>query len=825
MSSNRQTFLSGPDPTRSVPTRHVYLPSMVTSSEILRLRAPETNVAGGGLPGRGQGRRRRGRTPIGGRLKRLLSSKALLVSARAINHPSLDGCSPSAPSVLPLRHQHQFPLSPLTLQDDIRRTDTALPLSATLCSVNRVMGPSSAAVFIETHERTQNQTVFPNHSSVSVPSGLGRRDGNNGVVDAMGDGTPAGNEDLLTPDRRDRSCLWHLCPSLRKRCGKTRHLNCSFARYLLALPCKPFRRFNGRRMPNENLFVLSMIQILCGLASVILSGVAVTKLVFLYQMATGLWSGFLMLATGLHGILTSRRCNHRTLISLLVFCVLVALAACLLASVSVAGLIEDGLLRPETSFSVLSAPSISSASSAASYYDLLPPSRQDKSLAFEGRMKYPLPRDSETPIRFSLESQPSRLHQVVLHILLLVIGILEACVSVACAVLCCRQVCPSSVPPLSAINYLRNRGATLIPGGAEFLLAVAVEPDQPPPTLLDYKIPPPDFHPSVQPFLPRPGRRAFILTQAETGIHALAAAQTIAGLLSPSGRNQSELVGDACTCQQLLFAQDPSLPSRPFIRRALRRFRSRLRPRGFRHTSETSRRRAAAAQLMSQLISLLPTLDVNNINNGGGADGSSRYSTTLLYVLSSPSPSEPPMIFPPFPPAYCREETRLESPPAPDISRVLQPQSFNIDPFLCSTVLPHSPSTSHGHPVPPILRAPAVSLGRSQSRGGHANFPRSNPLPPPPTPIVVRSSTRRQLGSTAETAPGLSSFRSAWPFQRHSNPLLPAVTLFGDRILQPVLVIEDQQSNKDRPPPHYASTDRLQPLPPPLYPFQMADGR
>ncbi|VDN49936.1 unnamed protein product, partial [Dibothriocephalus latus] len=194
-------------------------------------------------------------------------------------------------------------------------------------------------------------------------------------------------------------------------------------------------------MPNENLFVLSMIQILCGLAAVILSGVAVTKMVFLYQMATGLWSGFLMLATGFHGILTSRRCNPRTLISLLVFCVLVALAACLLASVSVAGLIEDGLLRPETSFSVLSAP--------------------------------------------------------------------KASVSVACAVLCCRQVCPSSAPPISAINYLRNRGATLIPGGAEFLLAVAVEPEKSPPILLDYKIPPPDFHPSVQPFLPRPGRRAF----------------------------------------------------------------------------------------------------------------------------------------------------------------------------------------------------------------------------------------------------------------------------------------------------------------------------
>lgn len=816
MSANRQTFLSGSGLPRSVPTRHVYLPSVVSSSEILRLHAPATDVTNGVLSGRQQGRHRHARAPISGRLKRLLSNKAVLVSARAINHPSLDGCRPSAPSLLPLRHHHQFPLSSSIVQGDIRRTDIALPLSATLCSINRAIRPPPAAVFTGAHQRSQNSTVFAN----SLPSGLGRHGGNNSAADALGDGTPTDNEDLLTPDRRDRSCLWRLCPSLRKRCSKSHHPNCSFIRSLLTLPCKSFCHFNGRRMPNENLFVLSMIQILCGLAAVILSGVAVTKLVFLYQMATGLWSGFLMLATGFHGILTSRRCNPRTLISLLVFCVLVALAACLLASVSVAGLIEDGLLRPETSFSILSAPSISSASSA-SYYDLIPPSRQDKSFSSDGRMKYSPLRDNEAPIRFAIETQPSRLHQVVLHILLLVIGILEASVSVACAVLCCRQVCPSSAPPISAINYLRNRGATLIPGGAEFLLAVAVEPDQPPPILLDYKIPPPDFHPSVQPFLPRPGRRAFILTQAETGIHALAAAQTVASLLSPSGRNRPELVDETCTCQQALLAHDSSLPSRPFIQRTLRGVRSRLRPRGFRRTSDTSQKRAAATQLLSQLISLLPTLDVNSTNN---ADGSSRYTTSLLYVLSSPSPNEPPMIFPPFPPAYCRDETRLASPPAPDISHVLQPQSFNIDPFLCSTVLPHSPSTSHPPSFPSILRAPTVSLGSIQSRVSHTNLPRSNPLPHPSTPVLVRSSTGGQLGATIETTPAFSAFRSAWPFQRQSNPLSPAVTLVGDRILQPVLVIEDQQSNKDRPPPHYASSERLQPIPPPC-PFQMIDGR
>ncbi|VDK42875.1 unnamed protein product [Dibothriocephalus latus] len=182
------------------------------------------------------------------------------------------------------------------------------------------------------------------------------------------------------------------------------------------------------------------------------------------------------------------------------------------------------------------------------------------------------------------------------------------------------------------------------------------------------------------------------------------------------------------------------------------------------------------------------------------------------------------MIFPPFPPAYCREETRLESPPAPDINQVLQPQTFTIDPFLCSTVLPHPPSTSQAPPFPSVLRTPAVSLGRSQSHGGHTNLPRPNTLPHPPAPIAGRSSTREQLAAPTESSSGFSAFRSAWPFQRQSNSLSPAVTLVGDRILQPVLVIEDQLSNNDRPPPHYASSERLQTIYPPC-PFQMTGGR
>ncbi|VDN95892.1 unnamed protein product [Rodentolepis nana] len=505
-------------------------------------------------------------------------------------------------------------------------------------------------------------------------------------------------DDAPNTTDQSRSC----CCLPRPKCSRLQHFCSSFSSTL--------GRLTGRRMPNENLFVLSMIQLLCGLAAVVLSGVAVTKVVFLYQMATGLWSGFLMLATGFHGIVTARRCTPRTLVSLLIFCVLVALSACLLACVSVAGLIEDGILRPETSFTLLS--------SNSPYYITSHSSISSNGLSVD------IPLGGFSHRRVIASNQPPRLHQVMLHVLLLVIGILEASVSVACAVLCCRQICPpDSTPPLSAISYLQNRGATLIPGGSDFLLAVAAEPGRPAPLLLDYPLPPADLHPSVHHFLPRPGRRVVILTQAETGIHALAAAQAVASLVSPS---------------QNSLCPNPT------------------------SSSQRVQKREESHQLKTHLSTFLPQLA-----NGNDSEFRSAHPSSLLYVLSSPSPTDAPMIFPPFPPAYCAEE---------DTSIRMHPQAFNIGP----------------HSDPPE----SVTLGR-RSRRRHVGRRSGREILGPRQFLNQRRA--RRGGSSAETAVGL----------------------LGDRILQPVLVVEDDSnsqmsaqngSRNNPPPPSY--TRELRPLPP-----------
>ncbi|VEL21915.1 unnamed protein product, partial [Protopolystoma xenopodis] len=158
--------------------------------------------------------------------------------------------------------------------------------------------------------------------------------------------SPTGDSSRRTTGAsRKRRCPLHDCfgwalamPASSRFCLSTSvsGLRCC----LSSLSSWPRRRLAA----NENLFVLSVIQLLCGFAAVILSGVAVRKAVFLHQMATGLWAGVLMLTAGLHGLATARRPRACSLVSLLVISVLVSLAAGLLACVSIAGLIEDGLL-------------------------------------------------------------------------------------------------------------------------------------------------------------------------------------------------------------------------------------------------------------------------------------------------------------------------------------------------------------------------------------------------------------------------------------------------------------------------------------------------
>uniref|UniRef100_A0A5K3EKD5 Protein FAM189A1 n=1 Tax=Mesocestoides corti TaxID=53468 RepID=A0A5K3EKD5_MESCO len=491
-------------------------------------------------------------------------------------------------------------------------------------------------------------------------------------------------------------------------------------RSCLGLPCfSRFRDFyqslskslghlTGRRMPNENLFVLSMIQILCGLAAVVLSGVAVTKVVFLYQMATGLWSGFLMLATGFHGILTARRCTSP-------------------------GLIEDGILKPDISPTLLTTPN-------SPYY-------LSSQISVAPNLHFDIPRGSFLRRRIISKMQPPRLHQVMLHVLLLVIGILETAVSVACVVLCCQQVFPpSSTSFLSVISYLRNRGATLVAGGTEYLLAVAAQPGKPPPVLLDYAMPQPYLHPSAHHFLPRPGRRIMILTQAETGIHALASVQAVASIVS-SPRSQ-------VAAEELRGSASPSVLS----------------------AAKIAKNRKESHKLKTRLCSLLPRLSSPNSVNGRSSNNSN-----LLYVLSSTSPSDPPMVFPPFPPAYSPDE---ES---------------------------NSCSTSFAHPqVLPPNHMNSQNLNLRECLPSVSAFSRYQ--------SCYRLGCRTSAASVLRHTFSVSRNRTRSSLIRRPNAAEAAVGLFGDRILQPVLVIEDTEVDENSepltqptiitqtPPPSYSST-------------------
>lgn len=142
-----------------------------------------------------------------------------------------------------------------------------------------------------------------------------------------------------------------------------------------------------RRLDSENLLILSLIQLLCGSAAIILFGVALTKEGYLHQIGTGMWAGSLMLAAGCLGIATSRHRSPCTLISLLVLCVMTSVTSAVLASISTAGLVQDGVKH----------------------------------------------------------AQSTKMHLIVLHTLLFIVGFLECSVAITTAIICGRQVCFGAV--------------------------------------------------------------------------------------------------------------------------------------------------------------------------------------------------------------------------------------------------------------------------------------------------------------------------------------------------------------------------------------------
>ena len=162
--------------------------------------------------------------------------------------------------------------------------------------------------------------------------------------------------------------------------------------------CSTSASFNScssiRHLPSDTFLVLSVFQMVCSLVALTLTCVTISQRAFQHELGAGLWAGSLMLAAGLHGILTSRRKNICMLVTLLVLCVLAALSAALLACLSAAGIVMDNM------------------------------------------------------------SRVVHMRHVVLHTLLLLVGLLETAVAVASAVITARQVC--CAPDLALDSDLQN---------------------------------------------------------------------------------------------------------------------------------------------------------------------------------------------------------------------------------------------------------------------------------------------------------------------------------------------------------------------------------
>lgn len=628
----------------------------------------------------------------------------------------------------------------------------------------------------------------------------------------------------------DHSVLCCVCVHCQKHCfsSKSTPSRCSdCAARLLSISCASssccdwhWNRWRRRRIPNENLLVLSVIQLLCGFAAIILSSVALTKAVFLYQMATGMWAGFLMLITGTQGLIASRRPIVCTLTGLLTLCVVVTIAACLLICVSVAGTIEDGFLdhmntRSRTQHQTIKLTYSFHPSSPGG----LQKSDQFYSLTYQGmsdnrtvhRLSWGAVRQlysDRTNSHFVGSSQDTHLRtcQVILHVLLLLVGILESSVSLSTCVLCCRCVCARSgrfgtnqnpfatrtnivslnaATANQAASVLRSGELNQFIGSGNLLLAVSAgTPSDPSVNLLRQTSSgmEPCVHPSVAPFLPQFNRPALILTQAGTGAMAWTAARAAATLVDRESVSMNDTVQTTSSSVDMPALESSTVnnPSRPS------RFRRIFHPQFGRRDQNRTNRLDRPQLLFTSLNTINNRNSVAN-QSGRGVQNSSAMVTglpscppgsTLLYVMPSPNSDSPPMIFPPFPPVYSSLQKR---------------------PSVFSTPR----RSGHGDRRSAHTHRNPTSMSIARSRGSRSSeHARSD-----------RSITRQYLSRIFTWHRGSirRGQRTTGTRHRRSSPSRSSnstlICAGGNRLLQPVLIIEDPdifQMNSTDPPPYSA---------------------
>ncbi|CAH8510540.1 unnamed protein product [Dicrocoelium dendriticum] len=547
--------------------------------------------------------------------------------------------------------------------------------------------------------------------------------------------------------------------------------------------------FRRRRIPNENLLVLSIIQMLCGFASIILSSVALTRTIFLYHMATGMWAGFLMLLAGTQGLITARRPIVCTMIGLLILCIVVTIAASLLIGVSVAGIIEDGFLNRENSHSkstvhvvkfayAFQGGGVLSPGSALTAFNALHPS-QSSNRTNVNQLRVRALNDATTS---TSSDAHFRACQVIIHLLLLLIGILGSSVSLSTSVLGYRFIhsrarsdshtFPRRTNIVSLDSATASQAAAVLQSGdinrlfgSDVLLAVGTHSLANQETHLSHNKglngpSRPYLHHTVTPFLPDSGRSALILTQAGVGSVAWTAARAAASLL-----------GDQPEDNPLSEESLPSLPSLDHFPASLsRRIRAKFsgpkqsrRPRLLITSLETQSSRYGRTE--GQHTSAPDQLDSFAYPPG----------STLLYVIPSPSRDDPPMVFPPFPPTYSSLQKRPSHAPSN------RPQQRRISARLTRDSR--------------IRNTNSIPCGPSRS-----HFPRRI-SPNRDSPRRLFPLTRRRRLTNARTP----------------NPRSPNSSLICaiDRLLQPVLIVEDpkefiqpRQKLLSPNPPEYSAIDQ-----------------
>ncbi|CAH8672137.1 unnamed protein product [Schistosoma bovis] len=548
-------------------------------------------------------------------------------------------------------------------------------------------------------------------------------------------------------------------------------------------PCKcPLFSFPRHRVTNENLIILSIIQLLCGFAAIVLSSVAFTKSVFLYQMATGLWAGILMVVTGFHGLLAARRPIVCALVGLLVLCMVVSLSACVLICVSVAGTIEDGFLSSTVTRKGFSreltkiSPSHRENKTFFQRHDpksslaVLTTRTQDWSDLQLSDFKNVLRETSDTYVRTC---------QVILHLLLLVVGILEASVSLATSILCCRCVCSNSLnlrfqnsrslrTNIVSFNAATaNQAASVLRSGAinDFVgtgnVILALDSDVPtrnyPISNANEVVRKPQIHHTLIPFLSELNRHSLILTQAGTGTVALSAARAAANLFDSESFETQDRTSVACSSSnEQSSTRQPGTLSRSIFRRlkGLRLIRpSEPRP----HLLYTT---------------LQVPINVSNTSDSSSNPLPFSSSTTIVYVMLSPTHEEPPMIFPPFPPSY--NESQRRSGLSAAVTRIQRNQRMTFQ---------SNPSRRYRR------RSAGISRPRFHSS--------------------IRSRLSRLLCRNASHQSNLrinNTSRHSRMQCHLSRSVASAPISFGDRFIQPVLIVGDPPTIRptEEPPPKYS---------------------